>query len=130
MLRKVLAIASGIVVAMLIIMVTEWLGHRIAPGPLPTETSSGDMSQVPIGAMLAVIFAWFLGSLGGGAVANRIARLSWPAWAIAGLVLLGAFIQFTSMKHPAWMIAAGIAAPLLAAWIVARQAPWERRADA
>ena len=123
MLRKVLAIASGVVVAMLIIMATEWVGHRIAPGPMPSDAASEDMRIVPVGAMLAVIFAWFLGTLGGGAVANRVARLRWPAWAIAGLVLLGALIQFATARHPAWMMVAGVAAPLLAGWLVSRETP-------
>ena len=123
MLKKVLAIASGVVVAMLIIMVTEWVGHRVAPGPMPGDAASEDMRIVPAVAMIAVLVGWFLGTLGGGAVANRIARLRWPAWAIAGLVLLGALVEFTTAQHPAWMIVAGVAAPLLAGWIVSREVP-------
>jgi hypothetical protein len=122
-LRTIIATGLGVIIAVLVIMAIEAIGHRLAPFPPQVDPMNPDMAKVPVVAMLAVVLAWFLGTLAGGSLGNRLAHCRWPGWVIAGLVLVGAIYQFTIITHPAWMMAAGVAAPLLAAWILSRWAP-------
>lgn len=122
-LRTIIAIGAGVMVAVLAIMVVEGIGHRLAPVPVQPDPTNPDMAKIPVVAMVFVVAAWFLGVLAGGAVANHLARRHWPAWIIAGLVLCGALYQFAVILHPVWMMIAGVAAPLIAGWIVTRRVP-------
>jgi hypothetical protein len=122
-LRTIIATGVGVIVAVLVIMAIEAIGHRLAPFPPQVDPMHPDMAKVPIVSMLAVVIAWFLGTLIGGAAGNRLAHCQWPGRIIAGLVIIGALYQFTVIQHPVWVLVVGIAAPLLAVWILSRWAP-------
>lgn len=125
MLRKMGGIAVGVVAALMTIEAVEWLKRALFP-PQPgydvrdLATVRDYMEGAPIAAMLFVVAAWFLGSLVGGALAQWIARVSWARWAVAAIVLVLVVFTILMFPHPGWMVVAGFAAPLIAAWIVGR----------
>lgn len=125
MLRKIGGTVLGILIAVVCIMAIEWVGHQLFPLPPGVdindpESLRGMMESATIGAKLAVLIAWFVGTLIGAWVADFIAGAEWPRWAVAGFVLLGVLLNVYTINHPGWMIALGIAAPLIAAWIAGR----------
>ena len=123
MLRKIASIGAGIIVATLIMLVLQWVGERVVPVPAQVDPARPEMERVPLPALIVMLVAWFLGTLAGGAVANRLSRLRWPCWVIAGLVICGTLYQFAVVSWSPWMTIGGIAAPLLAAWLVSLRVP-------
>jgi hypothetical protein len=123
--RMVLGILAGIVVAVGCVAGVEALGHSLYPPPPgldPTNPRDIDrlMGMLPVMALVFVVAAWFVGALVGALVANQIARQGTAGWVVALLVIAGGVATMVMIPHPAWMWAAGIALPLLAALIAAR----------
>lgn len=122
MLKRVLGTIAGIIICGLVIFIIEWLGGRLFPGA--TEAAAaGDLSRVPVGALITVLVGWFVGPLVGGYVAVRIADRGWVAWIVAGFVVLGVVLNTTMIPHPLWMVVLGLLLPLLAGWITSRARP-------
>ncbi|GAB5458402.1 MAG: hypothetical protein Hens3KO_14320 [Henriciella sp.] len=125
MVRIILGLICGAVAAVILVFALETLGHLIFPPPEGLDLKDPEvqktlMEQIPLGAKIAVLVAWFAGAFGGGIVATRITKQSWAAWAIGGFMLLMSGITLTMFPHPAWMIAGAVILPLLAAWMVSK----------
>lgn len=124
MLRKVVAIIFGVIVAVVLIMVVETFGHTLYPPPDDLDFTDMDkmaayVDGLPIGALLFVMAAWVAGTLGGGLLACAIAREQ-PmvyAFSIAGMVLLGTVFTLTQIHHPIWFSITSVIAILLTAWL-------------
>src|SRR5262249_22209885 len=122
-----LGIAAGIIVAFVTVAIAESIGHQIYP--LPESLDPRDAAQIaaimddiPLGAKLVVILAWFLGALVGGYVANRIASRALAGWIVAAAVVLAGIANMLAIPHPIWMWAAGVLLPLAAGWLSQRGA--------
>lgn len=126
--RLVLAILAGIVVAFICVLVLETIGHLIYPPPADMDLSDPEalktlMSDIPLGAKVAVLIAWFVATIVGGLVAARIARRgAWPAWCIAGFMGLMIAINLIWIPHPTWMVIAAVVLTVLGGAIAARLA--------
>ena len=126
--RLIGGIAAGIIVAGFTVGVCEWIGHQIFPPPagfdvtLPANQARM-MEVIPFGAKVAVLIAWFAGSLTGALAGVWIARRSLPAFVIAGFIIAGGIASMVMIPHPWWMMAGGIALPIIAAGLVARRVP-------
>ncbi len=123
--RTILGVVAGIVAGGLVVFVTETVGHSLYPPPPDINLADPEdvkrlMASLPAGAFAFVLAGWFLGSLAGALVALRIAKGAAAAWAVALLFILFTCMNFVMIPHPAWMIAAGIAIPLLSAWLALR----------
>jgi hypothetical protein len=126
--RLLMGIIAGIVVAFLCVFAIEFVCHSLYPPPAGLDlTNPADqarlMEVMPATAKALVVLAWFVGALAGAWVANRIAGNSLAGWVIAGLVIAGGVATMFMFPHPAWMWAGGILLPLLAGWLAARMAP-------
>lgn len=126
LLRRLGGIVGGIVVAIITVSIVQAIGHRLYPPPIGTNI--GDVAQVsdyvahmPPLALSFVLLAWFLGALVGGWVGLRISRWRIAPWLVAGVILLGGAWSFYMIPHPVWMMAGGIALPLLAALLLSRR---------
>ena len=120
MVRIVVGMALGIVAAFVTVVLIELLGHMAYPLPddldLRNPEASGQVvAAIPLPAKLVVIFAWLAGALVGGALAKRICRRWWAAWAIAALVACAAVVNVMMIPHPVWMQISAVLAPLLGA---------------
>jgi hypothetical protein len=126
--RVVIGVLGGIVVAVLCIYVIEAVGHSVFPAPPgidPYNPADVErlMAALPAGAFAFVLAGWFIGTLLGASVANRIARRSFAGWIVALVVVVGGVATMMMIPHPLWMWAAGLALPALAAWLAQRMTP-------
>lgn len=125
MLKRFVGAICGVVAAVLIIYLVELAGARLFPAAADVARS-GSLAGVPPGALLLVVAGWTIGTAVGAWVAVAIAKVSWPAWVVAAIVVLGVVANAAIIPHPLWMVAAGIILPLAMAWLVGRSA---RRTD-
>lgn len=125
--RVVLGVLAGVVAAVLCIFAIEFVGHMIYPPPANLNLSNSEaaaqiIASLPAGAFAFVLAAWFLGALAGAWVANAIGRSSLGGWIVALFVICAGAYTMWLIPHPAWMWAAGVILPLLAAGIAQRLA--------
>ena len=121
MIRKLAALVIGVGMALVIIMISEAIGHQIFP--LTEESVPG--IDLPTASLLPVVAGWVLGTLGGGYAAVRLGRDGWEAWAVAAAIVVSVIIGYAIAEpgtFPLWMLICGIALPLLTAWLVRRVA--------
>ena len=122
--RTIGAVAGGIAVALLVIMLVEAIGNTLYPPPAGLDLQDADaVSRMPFRTLIFPVIAWFLGALAGGILAVWFSRLGWTAWPVAAVVLVGTVAQFALMAHPLWMMIAGLVAPVIAALLAQRLAP-------
>jgi hypothetical protein len=107
--RKIFAVVLGVVVAVVVIIAIEALGHAVYPVPegldiTNTEAMQAYVAGLPIGALLFVMGAWLVATLAGGLLACFIARETPLVYSaiVGGLVLLGTIINLISIPHPSW----------------------------
>ena len=125
MLRTILGIVAGVVVAFVVLMGLEMAGHAAMPPPAGLDPADPeDLKQMVASASTAakawVVFAWFAAAVAGGWLARRLSRASWAGWVIAGLIVVGGIANIMMIPHPLWMQIAAVAAPLLGGWLVTR----------
>ena len=125
MLRTILGIIAGVVLAAVVMMGLEMAGHAAMPPPAGLDPADPeDLKQMVASASLAakawVVFGWFAAALAGGWLARRLSRTGWAGWVIAGLIVMGGVANIMMIPHPLWMQIAAVAAPLLGGWIVTR----------
>lgn len=109
MIRKILAVVFGVVVAVVLIVVGEMLGHSVYPAPPDLDVDDVEALRAyvigaPIGASLLVMGAWLVATLGGGLLACIISRETPLIYSaiVGGLVLVGTIINLMSIPHPLW----------------------------
>lgn len=125
MLRTILGILAGVVVAFVVLMGLEMAGHAAMPPPAGLDPADPeDLKEMVAAASTAakawVVFAWFAAVVAGGWVARRLSRKGWAGWVIAGLIVLGGVANLVMIPHPLWMQIGAIAVPLMGGWIVTR----------
>ena len=118
MIRNILGIVVGLVVAVLAVMAVQALGHALYPYPADIDLNDPEQiarifPTIPLPAKLFVVAAWFGGALAGAAVAKAIAGRDWAAWTIAVLIAIGAVTNIFVIPHPVWMQLSAVVAPLL-----------------
>jgi ABC-type xylose transport system permease subunit len=123
--RSLLAVLGGLVVAMLVVGLVEGAGHVLWPPPPGLDITRPEdqarlMQAIPLEAKIAVVVAWFLGSLAGAVAAIAIARRVLPAWIVA-VAIAGLGLWTTQMfPHPDWMLASAVVLPLVAVLVAKR----------
>lgn len=116
MIRIILATVLGIIVAILIVVCFEMVGHALWPAPL----DAGSPATLPIPLLLSVVVGWFLGVLGGGFVAGKIARRRMAISIVGAVILAATLYNFWAIPHPLWMMISGVVVPILAAVLAMR----------
>jgi hypothetical protein len=125
--RILMGVVAGIVVAFLCVFAVEFVGHGLYPPPAGLDPSNPAdqarlMAAMPAAAKAIVLLGWFVGALAGAWTANRIAGRGLAGWIVALLAIAAGIATMAMIPHPAWMWAGGIALPLLAGWIADRVA--------
>jgi hypothetical protein len=107
--RSILGVVAGLVLAFVVISAIEYCGHLIYPLPpgvdaTNLESLKAAMANVPTGALLFVLGAWALGSFLGGWLAAFIARFGHVAHAlmVGGVLMLMAIVNLLLFPHPVW----------------------------
>ena len=127
MIRTVLSVIAGIVVAFAIVFISDALFHALVPSaPPPADTGNREamaayVAGQPIGVLIALLAAWALGAFAGSALAAHLARRGeMPGWIVTGLFLLATAANFMMVPHPMWMVVLGVALILAAGWAGSR----------
>tara|TARA_B100000530_G_scaffold98401_1_gene61024 strand:+ start:20 stop:469 length:450 start_codon:yes stop_codon:yes gene_type:complete len=110
---------AGIITGSAITFGGQAIAHKVYPPPDAMKLMEGEnyddhaariaplmaeyISQLPIGAFVAILVAYFLGAIGGGAVAGKIARGNQQAVFVAcGLLLMAGVMNLVNTPHPMW----------------------------
>lgn len=134
LLRRLLGFVIGVVVAVLIIDLVEWIRSILFPFMPDIEVDdaahlAAAMAAVPLPAKLIVVLGWFLGTATGAAAALRVAQWRPIGWAIAVVIIADGIVNVLAAPPPLWMQAATILAPLAGAWLAERGYHHARRGD-
>ena len=124
MFRKIIAGIVGIFVAGALVWTVETIGHTIYPTPADLDVGNTDVMRayidtLPLGALLTVALAWFIGTLGGTFAACRIgtARPLIYLLVVGGMMFAGAAFNLTIIPHPIWFSVLGIIGIFAGAWL-------------
>ena len=115
MLRKIIGVMAGLMVAMLIITVIESLNAKLHPLPKGVniedrEAMQGYINSLPKTAFIILLSGYLLASFFCGLVIRLIAKSDdrTPAYlASIGLATAG-IVNFFSFEHPWWVIIIGL----------------------
>ena len=113
MIQRLGGLAAGLAVALVTIVLVEFVGNQMFPPPRGYDMSAGSALALPVATLIWPVIGWFLGALAGAWVALRVSGEQWTGWAIAALVLAATMLNFVLVTHPLWMMIAGVLAPLL-----------------
>jgi hypothetical protein len=116
-LRSAIATVIGIVVAFGLIGLAQYAGSEISPSEYDLET--GEI-LIPIGSTIALIVGWFIGSFAGGWLSMRISAGTGAGWIVAGSVIGAALYRAVTLADTWWIMALGVAVPLVAVWLAQR----------
>lgn len=132
MVRNIGSVIAGSIVASLIFLLVEQLGHIFYPGAMSVNWNDAAavkvfMDNQPIGAFMVVLGGWAVGSFVGGILMQKISKqtaLTLPI--ILSLVLMATAVwNFIMLPHPLWFMIVGLmifAPSVLGGWkIVAAQ---------
>ena len=115
MTKNIVAIFGGVIIAVIVVFGVEWIGHSMFPVVENTDYNDPEriakiVMSLPIGALLFVPLAWFLGSFCGGVVAVLIARdhALIMASIVGAFILTAAIATLMAIPHPLWLIIVGI----------------------
>ena len=111
MVKNILSILTGLVVAFAVIYAMELAGHRIYPVPehidyKNKEAITAIARSLPIGAFMLVLLAHALGSLAGGFCATAISRKNgFRSVIVISILLTAAGIgNLIMILHPLWFM--------------------------
>ena len=117
LLRSAIAAIIGIVVAFGLIWLAQYAGSEISPDVY--DPNSGEI-LIPVGSTIALIVGWFIGTFAGGWLAMRVSAGTGPGWIVAGAVIGAALYRAVTLADSWWIMALGVAVPLLAVWLAQR----------
>lgn len=123
MLRDVIGAIVGIAVAVLTVMLFNWISHTVYPVPADLDVTStaalaDHMASVPPGALILIVAGYFVATFDGTFIAGWIGR-SKPfifALVVGVLMLVATISNLIMIPHPMWFNIAAIASIILAAW--------------
>jgi hypothetical protein len=122
--RKILGGLAGIAVAVLTVMLMEWISHSIYPMPADleitdTEALNAFLAAAPMTALLLVLAGYFIATFDGTFVACLISRTKPHVYAliIGVLMLAGAGSNLIMFRHPTWFSVATVVGIIASAWL-------------
>ncbi len=122
--KNIAAGIAGVVIAGLLVWLVEMLGHAVYPPPTDLNFADPDamrayIDMLPLGALLFVAAAWFIGTLGGTFAACRIgdAKPMIFAVVVGGLMLIATLFNLVTIPHPLWFSILGLVGIVVAAWL-------------
>ena len=117
MIRTLGGVAAGVAIAIALMMLVEGLGNMVFPPPRVNLNDPNAPAALPVANQLFPVLGWFIATLVGGWIAIQLSGRGWTAWLVAASVLIGEILDYLLGRHAAWVMVAGILAPIAAAWI-------------
>lgn len=118
-LKSAIAAVIGIVVAFGLLWLAQYAGSTLSPDVYDPE--SGEV-LIPAGSTAALLIGWLIGSFAGGWLAMRISGGTGAGWIVAGAVMGAALYRAVTLADTWWIMALGVAIPLVAVWLAQRAA--------
>ena len=122
--RNIGAGLAGVIISMVLVWVVEKIGHVVYPPPADLNFADPDamrayIETLPLGALLFVAAAWFIGTLGGTCAACAIGTAKPIIFAavVGGLMLVATVVNLVMIPHPTWFSILGVVGILIAAWL-------------
>ncbi len=122
--RNILGALAGIAVAVLTVMLFEWIGHTIYPLPpgleiTDTEALNAHLAAAPIIALLLVLAGNLIATFDGTFVACLIGRTKPHIYALLiGVLMLAATTSNLIMfRHPTWFSVSAVVGIIVSAWL-------------
>ena len=122
--KNIVAGITGVVIAMAMVWVVEKVGHAVYPPPPDLNFADPDamrayIETVPLGALLFVSAAWFIGTLCGTCAACAIgtAKPMIFAMVVGGLMLIATIMNLVMIPHPMWFSILGVVGVVIGAWL-------------
>lgn len=117
MARRILGTVAGVIVAMLVVGVMDYVSRMLAPDAAAMPAQG--FAAVPTTSKVVMTLGWLLATLIGSFIAVRIARWVPAVWVVAGLIVAACLYNgFTIPGVPLWMQIASVIAPVIGALIV------------
>ena len=127
MIRKIIALVVGLLAALALVTSIEGLGYELYPLPDSIDSQNIDqmrqhIESLPPQALLIVLSAWIVATMGGGLLACIISKVKPLLFAsLIGLATMsGSIYIMFKIPHPPWFMAAAIAGILMAIFITVR----------
>lgn len=107
LMKKLWAILAGIAIAVIIVIISDIISHKIYPLPegldfTDTEQIAAYMRVVPAGALISVIIGQVLALFLGGLVVIKIAAESKPLHIFSLIFILMSVMNLVMIPHPIW----------------------------
>ncbi|MDF1673173.1 MAG: hypothetical protein P1U41_06685 [Vicingaceae bacterium] len=118
--HPVVAAILGLVVGMLVVMGIEALSHILYPLPFtPTlENLQEYTSQIPLGGMLLVLLAHFLGGIVAIFTTLKLSKKNLPAYIIAVVFFAATTYNLFLIPHPFWFTITDVVLTIIGMLIV------------
>lgn len=126
MLRKILGVLAGVVVAYLVITISQVVSLSMNPFPegldmQDKEAMLGYMATLPASAYALVLGGYLVASFLGGLLATLIARTKFvPALIIGGFLTAAAIANAMMIPQPGWVSIVSVLVMIPAAWLGAK----------
>ena len=130
--KSIVPVLVGLISAVIVIFFVELISHWMYPLPNGMDINNKLAMEewiktLPLGALLMVLLAWFLGAAVGGFAASHLDKENAVRrCTVLGAVLLGATIMnLLEIPHPAWMWAGGIGVIVVGVWLGFKIKSWQ-----
>ncbi len=122
--RNIIEGIAGVLIAGTLVFLVEMAGHAIYPIPASIDFSNEEamrtyVSALPLGALLFVGGAWFVGALGGTFAACKIGRAKPEIYAlvVGGFMLAATLANLVMIPHPLWFSIAALIGIVIVTWL-------------
>ena len=130
MFRSVGAIAAGIVVAFVTVMLIDMLNHSLFPPPEGLDYSNPDairpyLATLPVGAFLLILASSVVAAFVGTLLACYIGKGNPLLYGgvVGGFILAATIANFILIPHPHWLSAATLVGIVLSTLLAMKLAP-------
>jgi hypothetical protein len=130
MFRSVGAIAAGIVVAYVTVVLINMLNHELFPPPVGLDFSDPDairpyLATLPIGAFLLILASSVVAAFVGTLLACYIGKGNPLLYGgvVGGFILAATIANFILIPHPLWLVIATLAGIVLSTLLAMKLAP-------
>lgn len=128
MVRIVGGILVGVVVAVALVFVIEWVVGLIVPPPAEFDMRDPEqvrarVASMPAWVILLVLAGWLVGTGLGSFTAVRIARIRrlWPGLVVGAIIFLSTLYNVMTIPHPIWFVAVSVIAIPIASGMGAKR---------
>ncbi len=134
--RSILGLILGLVVAIVTVMLFQWISHTVWPPPEGLDPNDSaalaeHLKVAPPGSLILVVAGYIVGTFDGvflGCFIGTAKRYIY-AVVIGGLILIGTITTLIMIPHPIWFMVSSLIGIPLAAWLATVVAPAPKTAD-